>query len=477
MARSERTIIPLNCVDKSLLALDCEKARMVFHGIFAVEGDVDLSRLSQAVTCALRCRVGMRTVVRRRRFGHCRQICEISDRQALDLVEVQSVRGWSDAQADAECETRLCEWINRPLNMGQAFPFRVLLLEGNGHQHYLVFSFHHSSADGIRGLRFMWEVLDRYNDGSVDSSEVEDVRVCYRGDELLRAGQSQRCRVKHFRRKMFSALFYRFFVAPLHPPSRVLHGQSGKGDDTYICYATLKPSELHQIESKSKSAGASVNDILLAACFRTVEKWNRSWGKTSKKITVMVPVNLRPTGFRDVISNQVSFVSVSIGPRDRADPARLLRAVNAKMREAIKHGTAFAMVYFLHSCSRLPLPVMKVVARFFILTRVYIDTVLLTNLGVVWPSGAEGGEAQMGGLRIVNFVGAVPVVDPMGMSIYAGVYNRSLTVCLAYKTAYFSKEQARVFLDLYLEQARDYPIGPETSPQISHVGDGLVQAG
>ncbi len=459
MSRSGATV-RFNCVDKSLLALDCSKARMVFHLILTVEGQVDVPRLSQALISVLRRHPGMRATVCRGRFRCFRRVrepCENETLNVLDLGESRKPDNLDCVDVDSRYEECLYEWMNRPLDIEREFPLRVLLLRRSASECTLVFTFHHTSADGLRALGFVREVVESYN-GEIrgDTQSADDPRMFQRGDELFQLAQAQRPRVRHYYLKIVSSLFHRFFVAPFSPPARIVHDRSGDSEDIYFCSATLKPAELGRIKAEAESVGVSVNDFLVAACFGAVEKWNASCGRRCNRISVMVPVDTRPKGYRRVVSNQVSFISVSTRPRDRVEAAVLLRNVSTKIKHAARQRTAFGIIYFVYACSRLPLPIMTSIARFFILTRVYLDTVLLTNVGVIWPraSGADGGESRMGNARIVDFRATAPVVTPMGMSLYTGTYNERVGITLAYKTALFSRNKAETFMSRYLDEIK-----------------------
>ena len=61
--------------------------------------------------------------------------------------------------------------------------------------------------------------------------------------------------------------------------------------------------ELSEIDAKSRVLGATVNDALLAACFKTIEKWNEMHGKSSGKISIMVPVDVGRRMSQHIVSN------------------------------------------------------------------------------------------------------------------------------------------------------------------------------
>jgi NRPS condensation-like uncharacterized protein len=448
--------IPLNCVDKCLLALDSINEPMLIHAILNIEGEIDHVRLNQAILSAQKAYPIMRTILRSKGFRAFREIQEDVGEGVLtvkDMIELQ----------DANYDGYLSEWINQPMDIRKAFPVRVLLVKKNEVESSLVFTFHHSATDGLRAVIFVRKVIESYgNEVSEDSEPSEDIRISRKGDELLEFARSQRSRVEHYHMKMISSLFHRFVIAAFPPPTRVFHDKSGHSKELCLCFTTVRQRELEQIESKSRSAGVELNDILLAACYGVVEKWNSIHGKASKKIRIMAPVNISPKGFRYVVSNQASWISPSTSPEERAAPAKLLRKVRADTIYATQNRTAFSLVYFFYVCSRFPLVVMRGMCMFLMITRTYVDTILITNIGLIWPKigSEEPAVTSIGSSNIVNVTGSAPVVTPMGLSISACIYNKNLALSLTYRPALFSEEKAKMFLDLYVEEIINYQVNP-----------------
>jgi len=450
--------IPLNCVDKCLLALDSIHEPMLIHVILSLEGEVEHIRLNQAIFSAQQAHPVMRTILRSRHFSPFREIQEDLGKGVLsvpDQVQLQNTNH----------ESYLSFWMNQPLNIKKEFPVRVLLLRKNERESSLVFTFHHSVADGLRALLFVRKVIESYNSElSQDSKSCEDIRINRKGDELLEFAHSQRSKVERYYRKMISSLFHRFVIAAIPHPTRVFHDKSGQSRELRFCFKIMSPREFGHIQSKARAAGVELNDIFLAACYRAVERWNSVHGKTSGKIRVMVPVNISPKGFRYVVSNQASWFSLPTTPEDRANPAKLLRQIRTNTINATMNRTAFSLVYFFYFCSRFPLFAMRGMCRFLIITRTYVDTILVTNVGFIWPKpgSEEPAVRNIDNAKIRNVTGSAPVVTPMGLSIAAGIYNENLNFSLTYRPALFSKEKAQLFLDLYVEEIKQYQVVQST---------------
>jgi len=152
-------------------------------------------------------------------------------------------------------------------------------------------------------------------------------------------------------------------------------------------------------------------------------------------------------------------------PKHRNDPAKLLQKVRTDTINATRNRMAFSLVYFFYFCSRFPLFVMRGMCWFLMITRTYVDTILITNIGFIWPrpGSEEPAVSSIGNAKILNVSGSAPVVTPMGLSIAAGIYNRNLNFSLTYKPALFSEEKARMFLDLYVEELKNYQVASGSS--------------
>ncbi len=463
-------VVPMNCIDMTWLALDSVNERILFHAILVVEGSVDPAKLNDSLLTVVQRHPALRSVLRRSFLRHYREVKDDLEPQILEVHDFSKsppTQGGSDAVDEMQGNPFLVEWINRPLDPKKELPFRSLLLKRGDNKYWLAFTFHHYATDALRALRFLNEVIGEYN-GS-DSTQIKEVTAGHAlreddtsfhgGNELLGLLDRPKSRIRRYYPKIASSLFHRFVVSPFTPPSRIFHDRSGKSGDVSFTRAWLNSIELGQIDAKSRMLGATVNDVLLAAFFKAIEKWNRLHGKPSRKISIMVPVDIGRRESQYIVSNQISYVSPATMPEDRTDHLSLLKKVSQRTGCIIRNGNAFSMVHFTHFLSRLSFAVMKLVGTLFIVTRVYIDTTLLTNVGRIRLG--NGKEIRLGSARITDVCGVTPVVTPWGMSVVTGVFDSRLHLGLTYRSSCFSDEKARRFLELYLEEIRSYILALE----------------
>jgi NRPS condensation-like uncharacterized protein len=450
--------VPLNCVDRCLLALDGIGEHMLLHAILDIEGEIDPSRLEEAIGAGMKAHPVMATVLKSGLFGPRREIRQVSTNGVLTVTDLQGL-------ASEEQERRLFDWMNQPMDLRRVHPLRVLLFRKNERESTLAFTFHHSATDGLRASVFIRRVVESYSNGiSEPQDRPGEARTSRRNDELLEFAHSQRSRVEGYYRKMLSSLFRRFVTLALPFPTRLYHDRSGRSRELHLCFARIPQPELARIESRAFAGGVELNDLFLAACHTSVEKWNRLHGRKSNRIRVMAPVNISPKGFRNVVSNQASWISPWTSPEDRADPTHLLKRVRMESIHAARNRLAFSLVYFFYFSSRLPLFVMRGLCRFLMISRTFVDSILITNVGLVWPrpNSEEAAVSRVGEARIAGFTGSAPVVTPMGLSICAGIFDRNLSLTVTYRPSLFSREKAQAFLDLYVNEIKGYPVSVDT---------------
>lgn len=360
-----RKLIPLSCVDKFVLAIDSKDEPMVFHVIATLKGGVNPERLNQAFLSAIEFHPVMKTVISRGKifrgkyFWPLREVKEDFDRNILAFQDLAKLK-------DEEYERRLSLWLNTPIDLEREFPFKVLLIRRKEFEFSLIFSFHHCATDGTGARCFILTAIGQYIKGSGDLSLPGHMEEPKKGDELLRSAVSQGSGWRGFRKRTSSLLgLFPILIAKLYPPTRVAYERSRQLGRVHIIHGTINASELKGVTYMSKSLGVSIkdlvtaispdlvrsglfddvtaftekmrlgtiNDLLLAACFRAVERWNRIHGRISKKISIMVPINIRPMDhLYETVSNQLSMISISTNTKDRDDPSELLSTVSSSAK-------------------------------------------------------------------------------------------------------------------------------------------------
>jgi len=143
--------IPLNCIDKAMLALDCRDEPMVLHWVIALSGPVDPGRMRSALMAAAARHPVLRSTIRTGLLGQSREMRDVDGHDPLtvtDVVSPPTQAATPDDQSGAHYDSLLLAWLNRPLDPTTELPWRALLLRRSATQSSLVFTFRHSATTG-----------------------------------------------------------------------------------------------------------------------------------------------------------------------------------------------------------------------------------------------------------------------------------------------------------------------------------------
>lgn len=193
----------------------------------------------------------------------------------------------------------------------------------------------------------------------------------------------------------------------------------------------------------------TVNDLLVAALIRTVDRWNTAHGWRSGRIRISVPVSDRSHQDRWTDpGNQTRLIRVTARSRERADPGRLLAHVAAQTRAAKERPTAG-----LDAASRLlatgwaPAAIKCHAVRLArrVAAPLCTDTALLSNLGAIPCPPCFSGS----GTEPLWFSG--PARMPRGLGVGALTIAGQLHLCVHHQHALMDRSAAADFTALYCE--------------------------
>jgi NRPS condensation-like uncharacterized protein len=190
--------------------------------------------------------------------------------------------------------------------------------------------------------------------------------------------------------------------------------------------------------------------VLLAGFAVTIRRWNESHGTPIGPLTLMMPVNLRASEWRnEILGHFASYVSVRFGAAEQSDMKAAVMAARARTREIKSQGAAGLIVDLLElPTATLPTAVKQRFQNLITLTgNRLVDTAVLSNLGRLEAVPQPGGSA--GEVRRVWF--SPPGRMPLGASLGAASYDGELFLCLRYRHALFDNNAATAFTALLRE--------------------------
>ena len=204
------------------------------------------------------------------------------------------------------------------------------------------------------------------------------------------------------------------------------------------------------------------HDLLLAGLHLALDSWNSEHGGAPGRLSVLMPVNLRPkASWHEVFGNFTFMVPVVTRPDDRADPTATVQTIRRRTRHIKPERTPPAAVKLLDVLQRLPLPAKRSIAHLAASERV-IPTAILSNLGRIDEDLDFGPELRA---REVWF--SPPTRMPMGLAIGAVTAEGRLHLVFRYRHPLFGPAEAAEFANRYLTalgqvtaHAHDGPTSP-----------------
>jgi NRPS condensation-like uncharacterized protein len=232
----------------------------------------------------------------------------------------------------------------------------------------------HPAVDGTGLLRFLSSAAAYYR-GQNDPADLVALDEARALPRLLRAASAEEVLGRGLEggRKLSDAV---------RAPARVARDSADPRKAAGFAHRRLDPDQTGRI-IRDKPAGVTVNDMVLAATCLAIERWNREHEEPADKIQLFMPVNVRrPEWSADVVSNLVSYVSVSTTAGQRPDLRTAAVAVSRQtgpFRRSVRSGGTQDLLRML---GPVPLGIKRVMPHLLSLTGGrLVDSAVVSNLG------------------------------------------------------------------------------------------------
>ncbi len=437
-ARGHRGIMittELNLLDAAFLNIERPQDPWSIHLELQLEKRIDEERLRAAIAHAQRLHPLARARLRPYHAGSLSYSWEIGDQSDVEPLRVRQAETERDL---AELRAELLS-ASVPLNVSPGF--RLLLARAPDGDRLMI-NLHHAVADGLSAFRIMTSIVRHYAGETDPVPDVDPFAV--RDLRSLAATQSLRERLE--RLGLFAEYLMRSTTAPVRVNGR--GAPPGDPDDAPGYGVHLLPFTAEETARflAARRKPATVNDMLLVGLALTIRAWNRETGGRTGKISVMMPVNLRPREWWfEVVSNFSSYVNVIL---DETDQRAFDSAVDAVCRQTLRlkeAGAAGTLIDVLSIPRFLP-AVLKARLREIAPTvgRGHVQTSWLSNLGRLAAAPVMG---DAGPVSAIYF--SPPAHMPMGVSVGAVSLEDRMTLTLRYRRAVFDAAAAKDFAERY----------------------------
>lgn len=321
-------------------------------------------------------------------------------------------------------------------------PLRVLLAH-HPDGDLLMLNVNHAASDGFGALRILQALARAYVSDGLDLPHLEFLAL---RDLPVRPAPGRTTALKRWYLGRIELL-----RNTLAPPARlVAKGAIDDDDDPGYGFHLVSLPLTDHGGGLSLAPPAIETDVLIAALHRAIGAWNAAHGCPGHRISVLVPSDLRPSGWPDELVGNFSVTArVSTSRRHRGSLAAALKAVGSQTRRNNRSRTGIALISALDRSGLLPLWTRqsRVVLQPITRNR-FVDTAILCDLGRIAdpPSfGAHGGKTNE-----VWF--STPARVPVPLSVGAATLGGRLHLSLRYSRHLFSPNAARRFAYYYLAE-------------------------
>ncbi len=418
--------VPFTAIDEAVHLLDTPAEPWSIQLEVRVAGVIDQARLRAAIPPALARHPMARAKLLPARRTDKRWTWAITGAPELDPLRV------IDCADDVELSKVRSELHSLSVPLAESPPLRLRLCH-HPMGDVLMINANHAAFDGFGTLQVLRSIAKAYIDEDEPDPDVElpqarDVDGLTRAESLAERAKRMRALVDKAR--------------DLATPPARLAPQGGSDQPGY---------GIHQVSIPvpRKPENVTLNDLLLGALNLAIAGWNIEQGTPCRRISVLMPVNLRPPEWKtEVVTNFVSETRVSTTPSDRRTPQALLEAISAQTKR-IKEGESAALMELLSKTARFPLWMKQPLSPFLWITgNRLVDTAVLSNLGAVDDDelpdfGPEAGD-------VVGVWFSAPARMPCGLSLGAVTAAGSLHLAFRYRYPLWGPAAAAAFADRFV---------------------------
>lgn len=435
---------PLGTIDRLVHLLDTPAEPWSVQLEARVAGRLDEVRLRRSVEAALETQERLQT--RMARLGewwrHPRwQFSPGAAHDPLDRMECSTDRELASARAELQSIGEVLQW---------APPLRLRLAR-HPDGDVLMLNLHHAAGDGFAAVSFLTSVARSYA-GHPIASAASELPADAAALHAPGGPSSYRARLGELARELGEML----------KPAGHIARDGGTARPGYgFHHVALSARETAAVVER-RPHGVTVNDVLLAALQLAIAGWNAEHGWDVGRISVHMPVNLRPREWDQAGMGNFSFpVAIATRDSERGSPASVLAAVTRRTRHVKASGSAHALLPLLRWLLRLPPGLLGVPAA-WLAAGPAVPTAVLTNLGQLqerlWIE-PDVTEVWM----------SPPIKMPAGLAVGAVSAAGRLRLSFRYRHAQFSPEAASRFVQRYLAALRsciapDMDIPPHPDP-------------
>lgn len=448
--------IKFNFQDLFMLGIEeVYKVPLYNYCILEVKGEVDINKLNRAVIHLMDLHPVMGMRLKRRAYIAREPVYDF-DKNIVGSLDL------GESDFEHRYNNEITRFINDPINVWQELPFEIKLIRKAKSEYAIFFKAHHYVTDGVGVVCFISDLMDEYNEMLCDE-EVPKKAHKYRNSKptqtenrkgVLSFVPHKKLFKKHLFLKNVMDILTRSVNSIFSPSAHLAGTEFCEQGSINVLHQKLKPEDLNRLRGKSRASHVTLNDYFIAAVIMAIDQWNLRHGKSSDKISIELPVNLRPVkSFYKWVGNWLSSISISSYVKDRGDFETLLQSVSSQRKSTFENGLEYTIIYMTAWTRFLPFSIIKCLSKIQVGTG--RDTAVLTILGNILRFRDNPDKDRKGAIEISNCIISGPVCRNVGC--YIGIYllKNEPNISFAYRDGFLTTEKAEEFLNLLVHWFTD----------------------
>jgi NRPS condensation-like uncharacterized protein len=383
--------------------------------------------------------------MRKASMADTRYVWDVPDEDEIDDIEF-NIEAFDEGEIELEAAQNRAYF--RTFDLTEERPMRAIVLRGGGLEggDRLLISIHHSAVDGVGTLRFTQAVCQAYR-GEDPIPDVDFFESRERLDDLEPASVLDGLDFVHDGLQVFDKAA-RQLANTVDEPARIAE-DNPTHDTGWRFTRRVLDEDVEDRVVNNRPEGISVNDVLLTGLHLGIEQWNADHGKRAKKISTMMPINIRPKEhFYSGAGMYTMFESIHTRRFQRKDPLRAAREIAEQTAKVKERGRAAAPYKLMRMFpDAIPVGLKRQLPELLRGPGEKLwDTAMLTNVGrvPVMPSlsGEDGRERPW-------FTPPIWKGTPVGIGV--ATYSEGVTFTMRHRRAVLGPDAAERFSDYFLE--------------------------
>lgn len=442
------TTIPFSMIEEAVYHIEQKHTSWNIQAEVETTTTIDIDQLHEAARTACKHHPVVGARMRSASIADSQYVWELPDESEIEDIQFNIEVYESDELTVEEAQNRA---YFQKFDLTEERPMRAIVLRNAGIDggDRLMVSLHHSAVDGVGTLQFTQALCQAYRGEALwqDSVTFEESREWL--DDLEPASILDTINFLDDGIDVIDKVA-RQLQNTVDEPARIAEDRESDDPDWGWRFTRrVLDDDVTDKVVNNRPEGISVNDVFLTGLHLGIERWNEEHGKRARKISTMMPINIRPDDhFYSASGMYTMFESIHTRKKHRRDPMEAAREISEQTSRVKDRDRASAPYKLMRMFpDAVPLGIKRELPELLRGPGQRLwDTAMLTNVGKipVMPSlsGEDGEERPW-------FTPPIWEGTPVGIGV--ATYGGQVTFTFRHRREVLGQDAAEQFSDYFLD--------------------------